>query len=80
MKRRSRRAYQESDDNDPTNPQAANSTTADALPVPRTLPHNCDHDVDPTGGHSLGRDDPLWPRYLKEAEKWDDIMMEKWNR
>lgn len=44
------------------------------------LPHNCDHNIDPSSGHNLGRDDPLWPLYVQEAEKWDNILMQKWNR
>lgn len=42
--------------------------------------HDCKHVLNPDGGHNLGRDDPLWPQYVEEAEKWDDIMMQKWNR
>jgi hypothetical protein len=44
--------------------------------------NNQDYDADPNSGHdhTLGRDDPLWPLYLEEAEKYDDIMMNKWNR
>lgn len=41
--------------------------------------HECRHSLGPNGGHNLGRDDPLWPRYVEEADKWDDVMMGKWN-
>ncbi|KAH7339956.1 hypothetical protein B0J17DRAFT_657417 [Rhizoctonia solani] len=27
----------------------------------------------------LGRDDPVWPHYVKEAEKWDADLVERWN-
>ncbi|CAE6407436.1 unnamed protein product [Rhizoctonia solani] len=31
------------------------------------------------GVHDLGRDDPLWPRYVQDAEKWDDGTIKNWN-
>lgn len=40
--------------------------------------HSCNHDLDLSSGHSLGRDDALWPCYVQEAEKWDGLMMDKW--
>ncbi|KAJ1302796.1 hypothetical protein OPQ81_003103 [Rhizoctonia solani] len=30
--------------------------------------------------YKLGSDDPLWPSYLNEAEKWDDMMVNKWDK
>ncbi|CAE6493445.1 unnamed protein product [Rhizoctonia solani] len=28
----------------------------------------------------LGRDDPVWPHYVKEAEKWDKDLVDRWNK
>ncbi|CAE6509253.1 unnamed protein product [Rhizoctonia solani] len=38
-----------------------------------------DRDNQYRGTHDLGRDDPLWPRYVQDAEKWDNDMMNNWN-
>ncbi|CAE6442281.1 unnamed protein product, partial [Rhizoctonia solani] len=29
---------------------------------------------------ALGRDDPVWPRYINEATKWDAQLVEGWNK
>ncbi|KEP47207.1 putative transmembrane protein, partial [Rhizoctonia solani 123E] len=35
--------------------------------------------IDPIHG-GLGSDDPFWPLYLKEAEKYDDMLVGKWDK
>ncbi|CAE6466996.1 unnamed protein product, partial [Rhizoctonia solani] len=36
--------------------------------------------LDQSYGYKLGRDDPFWPHYLEEAEKYDDMMIQKWDK
>ncbi|CAE7088373.1 unnamed protein product [Rhizoctonia solani] len=36
--------------------------------------------MDQTHGYRLGSDDPFWPHYLKEAEKYDDLKVDKWEK
>lgn len=31
-------------------------------------------------GCGLGRDDPVWPRYVAEAAKWDADLINGWNK
>ncbi|KAG8715434.1 hypothetical protein FRC08_010582 [Ceratobasidium sp. 394] len=31
-------------------------------------------------GSELARDARIWPAYVKEAEKWDEDMVDGWNR
>ena len=38
------------------------------------------HSVPTGSSNDLGRDDEVWPCYVKEAEEWDDRLMKKWNR
>ncbi|KAG9123966.1 hypothetical protein FRC07_013341 [Ceratobasidium sp. 392] len=38
------------------------------------------HIPTPYDGHGLGRDDPVWPCYVKEAEKWDSDLVDGWNK
>lgn len=63
----------------PKSPLGNTSPTFTASPK-RGSTHRCEDHEDPSNGYGLGRDDPLWPRYVKEAEKWDDIKMNKWNK
>ncbi|KAJ1304932.1 hypothetical protein OPQ81_006065 [Rhizoctonia solani] len=41
-----------------------------------TLSH---HITTASDGRALGRDDPLWERYVTEASKWDENWMKSWN-
>ncbi|CAE6444241.1 unnamed protein product [Rhizoctonia solani] len=43
--------------------------------IPRPESHNQQYE----NSHDLGRDDPLWPRYVQNAEKWDSETMNNWN-
>lgn len=63
----------------PIYPKSPLSSTSQTAPIAFKHAHRCEEHEDPSGGHGLGRDDPLWPCYVKEAEKWDDILMKKWN-
>ncbi|CAE6481044.1 unnamed protein product [Rhizoctonia solani] len=36
--------------------------------------------ADQSYDYKLGSDDPLWSTYLNEAEKWDDMMVNKWDK
>ncbi|KAG8779028.1 hypothetical protein FRC12_024677, partial [Ceratobasidium sp. 428] len=38
------------------------------------------HIPTPYDGFGLGRDDPVWPHYVKEAEKWDLELIDGWNK
>ncbi|CAE6481056.1 unnamed protein product [Rhizoctonia solani] len=37
-------------------------------------------DLNSAAGYKLGRDDPFWPLYLEEAEKYDDMTIQKWDK
>ncbi|CAE6407097.1 unnamed protein product [Rhizoctonia solani] len=42
---------------------------------------NCNKcSTDQNYDYKLGSDDPFWPNYLNEAEKWDDMMVDKWDK
>ncbi|KAG8701474.1 hypothetical protein FRC09_005344 [Ceratobasidium sp. 395] len=38
------------------------------------------HIPTPYDGHELGRDDPVWSCYVKEAKTWDNDLVDGWNQ
>ncbi|KAF8598441.1 hypothetical protein BDV93DRAFT_594230 [Ceratobasidium sp. AG-I] len=35
--------------------------------------------ITPASSDALGRDDPVWPLYVEEANKWDAALVKEWN-